>query len=134
MKKAIFSHGHLLIWQPQIIIVLRHGVESNINRSGEFLPAGFADALIRIMDAAIPTLGNCRIRSPLRLKSLGNALVGNFVPDATRIRFSVEVNSAPELLFEKAGPREMIFFDPARTRAATSSSDADSHSSSTSSV
>jgi len=30
----------------------------------------------------------------------------------------MEVHSTPELLFEKAGPREMIFFEPARTRAA----------------
>jgi 6-phosphofructokinase 1 len=82
------------------------------------LPPGVADALIWIMDAAISTLGDCGIKSPLCLKSLSDDLVGNFVPDATRIRFGVEVNSTPELLFEKAGPREMIFFDPTRTRAA----------------
>jgi 6-phosphofructokinase 1 len=69
------------------------------------------------MDTAISTLGDYGIKSPLRLKSSSD-LVGNFVPDSTRIRFRVEVNSAPELLFEKAGPREMIFFEPARTRAA----------------
>ena len=28
------------------------------------------------------------------------------------------MRALPELLFEKAGPREMIFFEPARTRAA----------------
>jgi 6-phosphofructokinase 1 len=70
------------------------------------------------MDTAIPTLGDRGIKSPLRLKPFDNDPVGNFVPDATRIRFSVEVDSAPELLFEKAGPREAIFFDPTRARAA----------------
>ena len=82
------------------------------------MPPAMADALIRIMDTAISTLGDCAIRSPLRLKSLRDDLVGNFVPDATRVRFNVEADSTPELLFEKAGPREMIFFEPALTRAA----------------
>jgi 6-phosphofructokinase 1 len=45
-----------------------------------------------------------------------------FVDDAARVRSAVEVLPEPsserEILFEKAGPRERIFFDPARTRAA----------------
>jgi 6-phosphofructokinase 1 len=70
------------------------------------------------MDTTISTLGECKVKSPLRLTSYGDDPVGNFIPDAAHIRFSVEVDAGPELLFEKAGPREMVFFDPTRTRAA----------------
>jgi 6-phosphofructokinase 1 len=73
------------------------------------------------MDTTISTLGERRVRSPLNLNTIGSDLIGNFVPDQARVRFNVEVNSGentPDYLFEKAGPREMIFFEPSRTRAA----------------
>lgn len=46
--------------------------------------------------------------------------MANYVPDTAAVRWRLEVGSgadAPEWLFELAGPRERIFFDPARTRA-----------------
>jgi 6-phosphofructokinase 1 len=46
---------------------------------------------------------------------------GRFVTDDTFVRYHVEVRGEgpdEDLLFEKAGPREAVFFDPARTRAA----------------
>lgn len=73
------------------------------------------------MNTAISALGACRFDSPLELNTIGNDMIGNFVPDGARIRFNVEVNpegNVPDLLFEKAGPREKIFFDPAKTRVA----------------
>ncbi len=73
------------------------------------------------MNTAISSLGECRFKSPLHLNTIGDDMIGNFVPDKARIRFNVEVDSGenvPELFFEKAGPRESIFFDPAKTRAA----------------
>lgn len=73
------------------------------------------------MDVPIANLGERRVKSPLQLNTIGNDLIGNFVPDRARIRFDNEVDSeiqATGLLFEKAGPREMIFFEPAQTRAA----------------
>ena len=70
------------------------------------------------METTISTLGECKVKSSLRLNTIGDDLVGNFVSDAARIRFSVEVTTSPELSFEKAGPREMIFFNPSHTRAA----------------
>ena len=65
----------------------------------------------------VECLGSPTLESPLLLKR-----DSGFVDDAARVRSTVEVpsepSSRPELLFEKAGPRKKIFFDPAQTRAA----------------
>jgi 6-phosphofructokinase 1 len=45
--------------------------------------------------------------------------VGNFLPDKARVRFQTEIGTGqdnPDLLFEKAGPRKHLFFDPAETK------------------
>ncbi len=70
----------------------------------------------------IHTLGERTIRSPLKLsKVYGDGLV-NFVPDDARMPIEVEVNTgrprSSEAMFEKAGPREWIYFDPTDTTAA----------------
>lgn len=70
----------------------------------------------------IDTLGECKLRSPLKLSTvLGDGVV-NFVPDAARMPLQVErVPGQPvaeDVEFETAGPREWIYFDPASTRAA----------------
>lgn len=61
----------------------------------------------------VVTLGAPAFASPLKS--------GSFVDDSSRVRLSVDT-SAPaeltELSFERAGPRERIFFDPAKTTAA----------------
>jgi 6-phosphofructokinase 1 len=65
----------------------------------------------------VECLGSPTSESPLLLKR-----DSGFVDDAARIRAEVEVTpeprSQPEILFEKAGPRKRIFFDPSRTTAA----------------
>ena len=68
-------------------------------------------------DFVVPSLGACSYESPRkRAKKIG------FVRDSTRIRFEHEVGpeivEEKDLSFEKAGPREKIFFDPASTTAA----------------
>ena len=74
------------------------------------------------LDTRIATLGPGRHPSPLALNSLDGDAIGNFISDQTRVRHQVEVHAgdAPdtETAFEKAGPRENLFFDPRRTRAA----------------
>ena len=65
----------------------------------------------------IKTLGPCTIRSPLaRLRHPG------FVPDTSRILYQHKcgpgVDSMDTISFEESGPREWIFFDPAKTTAA----------------
>lgn len=68
----------------------------------------------------VPSLGPARFRSPLRLSSVAGAGLGRFVPDDTWVRRSVDEppREAENELLEKAGPREMLFFDPGAARAA----------------
>ncbi len=74
------------------------------------------------MDTTVTTLGECRYRSPLNLSTRGGDGLGDFVPDTARVRYQVEYGTTMDLpgdvVFEKAGPREKLFFDPAKTRAA----------------
>ncbi|MBN2216024.1 MAG: ATP-dependent 6-phosphofructokinase, partial [Pirellulales bacterium] len=71
---------------------------------------------------AIPTLGACKHASPLRRSLVPGDGLGRFVPDDLYVRHELQVRRGqPDqggLFFEKAGARENIFFDPARTRAA----------------
>ena len=73
------------------------------------------------MDTTISTLGPCAFASPLPLNTVGNDLIGNFVPDEERVRFNIVVDGKPDsrdLRFERAGPRQNLFFDPSKTRVA----------------
>jgi len=70
---------------------------------------------------AITTLGPCTVKSPLRLATRPGQGHGPFVSDRARVRYRVEQGveeEAGEVFFEKAGPRERLFFDPRRTKAA----------------
>lgn len=66
-------------------------------------------------------LGARVTRSPLRLAARRDG-TSAFVVDRARIRYQVECDTGHDLpadiLFEKAGPREQIFFEPHETRAA----------------
>ncbi len=68
-------------------------------------------------DLQITSLGDGRYPSPLR-----PSREGGFVADSTRILYQMCVDDerAPdlELTFQQAGPRERLYFDPARTTAA----------------
>ena len=70
----------------------------------------------------IETLGQRLIPSPLKLSTVVGDGVVNFVPDEARMPAFVEITpdraDRDEVLFEKAGPRRTIYFDPAQTRAA----------------
>lgn len=70
----------------------------------------------------IPCLGTPIHRSPLLLNTITDDYISNYVPDEARIRHDIEVApGAPkerEALFEKAGPRERLFFDPKTSKAA----------------
>jgi len=73
-------------------------------------------------DTAVTTLGACTIPSPLRLGRHPEAGFPPFVPETARVRYRVDCDptcgTEPDVFFEKAGPRERLFFDPRRTRAA----------------
>ncbi|NCA83498.1 MAG: ATP-dependent 6-phosphofructokinase [Opitutae bacterium] len=74
------------------------------------------------LDTPIRNLGPALHDSPISLNTICGDRIGNFVPDQIRIRHQVEIapNSPPDhdTFFEKAGPRQKIFFDPRKTRAA----------------
>jgi 6-phosphofructokinase 1 len=72
-------------------------------------------------DLVVPTLGEPAFASPLGLSTVPDDEIADFVPDEARVTLHVEMMASaamePPILFEKAGPRARIFFDPARTRA-----------------
>ncbi len=76
--------------------------------------------MIETEQAVVQELGAREVPSPLR-RDARTAVDGTFVSDSTFVRLPIEIDTGggeSEQLFEKAGPREKIFFDPARTKAA----------------
>ncbi len=59
-------------------------------------------------------LGVGEVRSPLRAQSAAT----DFVSDEQSVRQSVNGEEADDTQFERAGPRDTLFFDPSRARAA----------------
>lgn len=74
------------------------------------------------LNTRIPQLGPARYGSPLKLNTAKGDQIGDFVTDDIRVRHHVVVTpetvAAPEIFFEKAGPRQPLFFNPRATRAA----------------
>ncbi len=74
---------------------------------------------IQAADLQVTSLGECRFDSPLHLSRVRGDGLGDFVSDRQRILYEIEFTDgkAPsvELCFEKAGPREKLFFDPPKT-------------------
>ena len=75
------------------------------------------------MDTTIKSLGPCEITSPLR--HVGGGVEVNFRTDDERVLFNHTLDrddgpqpNTEQFSFEAAGPREKIFFTPARTNAA----------------
>jgi 6-phosphofructokinase 1 len=70
----------------------------------------------------IDSLGPAEQPSPLKLSTTFGDGVVNFIPPCSAMPFRVErrpdQEPAEDVVFEKAGPREKIYFDPARTSAA----------------
>ncbi len=69
----------------------------------------------------VTTLGPCRHKSPLARSLHTGEGVGTFVPDAMRVLYEPRFHLGEEinrLSFQRAGAREKLFFDPAKTRAA----------------
>ncbi|MBT3201866.1 MAG: ATP-dependent 6-phosphofructokinase [Phycisphaerales bacterium] len=70
----------------------------------------------------VKSLGECLIPSPVGLSTVFGDGVVNYVPDDAQMPVTVENTSEIAdqggAYFEKAGPREKIYFDPANTSAA----------------
>jgi 6-phosphofructokinase 1 len=68
---------------------------------------------------AIKSLGECRFESPLPLNTALGDDIGNFTSEVQRVRGDVLIPAADnELVFEKAGPRQKLYFDPGAVSAA----------------
>jgi 6-phosphofructokinase 1 len=77
-------------------------------------------------DFNVKTLGKASIKSPLRQAAKNHSPLYKFVDDSERIIMDVSLENFEKCLkkgeqplsFEKAGPRENIFFEPAKTKVA----------------
>lgn len=70
----------------------------------------------------VTRLGPPTVRSPLNLHRERGHGIGTFIAEGQRLLLRSEFvhpqEINPELAFERAGPREWIYFDPARTTVA----------------
>jgi 6-phosphofructokinase 1 len=68
----------------------------------------------------VERLGPRGIKSPLQLARSRGEGCGAFVPDEARVRCQIETGTGYDLphdvYFEKAGPREGLFFEPGETK------------------
>ena len=77
-------------------------------------------------DFEVPILGKCTVPSPLDLSKKGGDGVFNYINDNERVLYKASLqyfndccSKKRELLsFEKAGPKENIYFDPTKTKVA----------------
>src|SRR5687767_13670873 len=80
------------------------------------------DHTTALRDIPIARLGEPTIPSPLRLVHGHGHGLCVFVPEQSRVRERGELTlgtaGGEEMVFEKAGPRERLFFNPSQTRAA----------------
>ena len=75
-------------------------------------------------DCVVHELGTPKIQSPLELSKVVGDGVTDYVPNDERVLFQVSYNKLKDcfkdgkdpLSFEKAGPREMIYFEPAHCK------------------
>ena len=72
----------------------------------------------------IKTLGRCSVKSPLMLSGEQGDGVFNYIHDGERVIYESSLEAIKETIanglepisFEKAGPREHLFFEPAKTK------------------
>ena len=81
---------------------------------------------LTLEDLTIPNLGAAAIPSPLELSTVDGDNIANYVPDSATVLYhsdrehvlaQVRQGRTP-IAFEKAGPRERIFFDSSKSKAA----------------
>ena len=78
------------------------------------------------MDFTVKTLGECRIKTPLHLSKVKGDGIYDFVEDGERVLYSSSLrevmnsvkNGEDLVSFEKPGPKELIYFEPAKTKVA----------------
>ncbi|HSB14400.1 MAG TPA: ATP-dependent 6-phosphofructokinase [Bryobacteraceae bacterium] len=73
-------------------------------------------------ELVVRCLGQRTVDSPLKLSTMRGDGIGDFVPDDAKMLFRPDFSPRDpiraDLSFEKAGPRQQLYFDPASTTAA----------------
>ena len=77
-------------------------------------------------DFEVQRLGNCTVPSPLHMSKEDGDGVFNYIEDDERVLMDLSLsnyrqnrdNNTEPLSFEKAGPKEFIYFDPSKTKVA----------------
>ncbi len=76
----------------------------------------------RAPEWTVRTLGPCKVPSPLKLSKTPHDEVPDYVEDDARVLFEIELRRGevirPDESFEKAGPRDLLYFEPKKVRAA----------------
>jgi 6-phosphofructokinase 1 len=74
------------------------------------------------IDLIVKSLGECKIASPLNLSTEMDDGIANYTPEGSYVFYQNEVLPGEtrnlDIYFEKAGPRQNIFFEPPKTKAA----------------
>ncbi len=78
------------------------------------------------MNFTIKTLGECKIKTPLHLSKVKGDGIYDFVEDGERVLYSsslhevmASIKNGEDLVsFEKPGPKEYLYFEPAKTKVA----------------
>jgi 6-phosphofructokinase 1 len=77
-------------------------------------------------ECIVPVLGKCHVKSPLNLSKELNDGVFNYIQDDERVIMKSTIkyyndcisSNVEPISFEKAGPKEMVYFDPTKTKVA----------------
>jgi 6-phosphofructokinase 1 len=77
-------------------------------------------------DFQIKKLGKGQIPSPLQLSKMDDDGIFNYIEDTERVLYKADLNyykscinnNVEPVSFEKSGPKEFIYFDPSKTKAA----------------
>ncbi len=78
----------------------------------------------KLEDFVVKDLGRRRVKSPIKLSKKSGDGIFNYIQDGERILYDASINSIEyyektgqiPVSFEKAGPKEFIFFEPSKTK------------------
>jgi len=81
--------------------------------------------MMKYKDFLVPDLGKGNVTSPLKQSRTTDSPVYKFVDENDRVLYDVSVDNIKTILakgetpisFEKAGPRDTLLFEPAKTKA-----------------
>ena len=78
----------------------------------------------KLEDFVVKDLGRRRVKSPIKLSKKSGDGIFNYIQDGERILYDASINSIEyyektgqlPISFEKAGPKEFIYFEPSKTK------------------